>query len=288
MTKNPGKQGDHRRLAAGKTDTGNGRVTHAENSSTAAPKLSQMIDGARQRLLTARDHAAYLDARDQAALAFTAAKAASRLARARGAHDELIANIHRVQADALEIEAAAKRRLADEYDAAQAAGEVASKSDGRRSSKAEDQKPTVEDLGLTHKQVHQARQIRDAEEARPGVVRDALDAKLEAGEEPTRTALQEAVLEAARIGMRPERRRAPRNPKRKGPDENPEFSAMVSLSGDCRNILRLSEEHEISFFLRGFYSDDDRARTLALIERCRNYLTELLEESGDFSGRQAP
>jgi hypothetical protein len=37
----------------------------------------------------------------------------------------LIAAAHRAQADALEIEAQAKRRLADEYDAAQDRGEVA-------------------------------------------------------------------------------------------------------------------------------------------------------------------
>lgn len=46
------------------------------------------------------------------------------------AHDELIAAANRVQAVALEIEAQAKRRLADEYDAAQDRGEFASQSRG--------------------------------------------------------------------------------------------------------------------------------------------------------------
>jgi len=55
----------------------------------------------------------------------------------------------------------AKRRLADEYDAAQERGEVASVRDGRRSSEAEDQKPTVADISLIHKDIHEARQIRD-------------------------------------------------------------------------------------------------------------------------------
>jgi hypothetical protein len=41
----------------------------------------------------------------------------------------------RAQADALEIEALAKRRLADEYDAAQECGEVATSRDGRRRTK---------------------------------------------------------------------------------------------------------------------------------------------------------
>jgi hypothetical protein len=47
-------------------------------------------------------------------------------------HDTLIAATHRAQADALEIEAKAKRRLADEYDAAQERGEVANSGDTLR------------------------------------------------------------------------------------------------------------------------------------------------------------
>jgi hypothetical protein len=43
--------------------------------------------------------------------------------------DVLIAAVYRAQADALVIEAQAKRRLADEYDAAQARGEVATRLD---------------------------------------------------------------------------------------------------------------------------------------------------------------
>ena len=39
------------------------------------------------------------------------AKSAARFARAKGAHDELIAKAHRAQADALEIEAMAKRQI---------------------------------------------------------------------------------------------------------------------------------------------------------------------------------
>ena len=57
---------------------------------------------------------------------------------------------------------------ADEYDAAaQERGEVATRSDGDRSSKAEGLKPTVADIGLTHKDIHihEARLVRDAEAA---------------------------------------------------------------------------------------------------------------------------
>jgi hypothetical protein len=70
----------------------------------------------------------------------------------------------------LEIEAQAKRRLADEYDAAQQRDEVAP--------------AKVSDLGLTRKAIHEARQLRDAEAADPGVIRRALDCRLAQGESP--------------------------------------------------------------------------------------------------------
>ena len=87
--------------------------------------LPGLIDRAASMLAGAKSAAEVLEAREYAGLAYDAAKRASRLSRAKSAHDDLIAAAHRAQADALEIEAAAKRRLADEYDAAQARGEVA-------------------------------------------------------------------------------------------------------------------------------------------------------------------
>ena len=49
------------------------------------------------------------------------------------------------------------------------------------------------ELGLTHKDIHDARFIRDAEAAEPGLVRRTLDERLERGEEPTRAALRRAA-----------------------------------------------------------------------------------------------
>lgn len=66
------------------------------------------------------------------------------------------------------IEAAAKRRLADEYDAAQERGEI-QKRGGGGSSKAE--LPTAADVGISRKDIHEARQIRDAEAAQPEILR---------------------------------------------------------------------------------------------------------------------
>jgi hypothetical protein len=143
-------------------------------------------------LAAAKTAAEVLEAREFAGLAYDAAKRASRLSRAKSAHDELIAAAHRAQADALEIEAAAKRRLADEYDAAQARGEVA----GHGRSKVEPANvTTAADLGLRRDQIHDARLIRDAEIADPGIVRRTLDKRLERGEEPTRSAVRRAAEE---------------------------------------------------------------------------------------------
>ena len=153
--------------------------------------LPSLIDRAASMLAGAKTAAEVLEAREFAGLAYDAAKRASRLSRAKSAHDDLIAAAHRAQADALEIEAAAKRRLADEYDAAQARGEVMGRA---RSCVGDDNAPaTAADLGLRRDQIHDARLLRDAEEADPGIVRRTLDAKLERGEEPTRSAVRRAA-----------------------------------------------------------------------------------------------
>ena len=69
----------------------------------------------------------------------------------------------------MELEAGAKHRLADEYDAAQERGEIA-KAGGDKSKLPDENFATVEDVGPTHKDIHEARIIRDAEAADPGIV----------------------------------------------------------------------------------------------------------------------
>lgn len=152
--------------------------------------LPGLIDRAATMLAGAKTAAEVLEAREAAGLAYDVAKRAARLKSAKAAHDDLVAAAHRAQADALEIEAAAKRRLADEYDAAQARGEVA----GHGRSKVEPANvTTAADLGLRRDQIHEARRLRDAEAADPGIVRRTLDQKLERGEEPTRSAVRRAA-----------------------------------------------------------------------------------------------
>ena len=161
-----------------------------------SPGLPGLIERAASMLAGAKTAAEVLEAREAAGLAYDTARRAARLNRAKAAHDDLVAAAHRAQADALEIEAAAKRRLADEYDAAQARGEVASATSNRGNQWTVPEgngAATAADLGLSRKAIHDARLIRDAEAADPGLVRRTLDERLDRGEEPTRAAVRRAA-----------------------------------------------------------------------------------------------
>lgn len=155
--------------------------------------LPALVERAASHLASAKDSAEVLEARDMAGVAYTAAKAAARLAKAKGAFDDVIVKVWRAQADALQIEAMANRRIADEYDAAQARGEVSKQ--GQRTDIIPDEKkvPLASEIGLSAKTIHEARQIRDAEETYPGIVKRVLDTAIEAGEEPTRATLRRAT-----------------------------------------------------------------------------------------------
>jgi hypothetical protein len=151
--------------------------------------LPGLVQRAASQLASATTAAEVLEARETARVAYDAAKSAARFVKAKKAHDDVLAVVYRAQADALEIEALAKRRLADEYDAAQERGEVASQ--GKPSSA--EGLATVANLGISHKDIHEAREIRDAEVSDPGVVRRAIDEQIDAGEEPTRAAVRRAI-----------------------------------------------------------------------------------------------
>lgn len=76
------------------------------------------------------------------------------------------------------IRARAEKRLAEEYDAAQERGEVATGSTGRGDKIVGDHndvKPaTAADLGLRRDEIHEARRLRDAEQADPGIINRSL------------------------------------------------------------------------------------------------------------------
>lgn len=159
--------------------------------------LPVLIERASRTLLDARSSAEVLEARDMARVAYDAAKSAGRIAKAKKAHDEVLAAVHRAQADALLVEARAKMRLADEYDAAQERGEVAKIGDNLPSLGGRNSRPaTASDVGLRHDEIHEARKLRDAEKAEPGKAERTLKAIVARGEEPTKAKLREEMAPA--------------------------------------------------------------------------------------------
>jgi hypothetical protein len=167
--------------------------------------ISAILDRAVGALQNARSAAEVLEAAEIAGAAYDAAKRAARIGKAKNAHDTLIAAAYRVQADALEIEAQAKRRLADEYDAAQQRGEVGRQ--GARNDLVQDGDevvPTASDVGLDRRVIQDARLFRNAEKIAPGFVARTSEHSIAAGEEPTRAKLKRAALEIVN-GPTPER-----------------------------------------------------------------------------------
>jgi hypothetical protein len=157
--------------------------------------LPELVDRASQVLANARSSAELLNARDMATFAYDIAKRAARLARSKNAHDTLVAAAHRVQGDALLIESQAKHRLADEYDAAQERGEVATA--GNPNFSGTEKLPGWKDLSLPPKDLHEARKIRDAEQQEPGIVAKVVNEAIKHGQEPTRAAIRRAVVKKA-------------------------------------------------------------------------------------------
>lgn len=167
--------------------------------------LPVLIDRATAALDNARSSADVLEARDMARFAYDAAKSANRINKAKQAHDSIVADVHRSQAHALAIRARAEMRLAQEYDDAQDRNEVQRHGGQKPRDVSQGNIPSASDIGIGRKDIHEARQFRDAEQAEPGLIRRSLDAMIERGEEPTRAALKREVIErpAAQKVMNP-------------------------------------------------------------------------------------
>ncbi|MGH6979515.1 MAG: hypothetical protein ACRED4_09520 [Brevundimonas sp.] len=240
--------------------------------------LPALVQRAADQLAKATTAAEVLDARDMASTSYDAAKTAARIARAKGAHDELIAKVHRAQADALEIEAMAKRRLADEYDAAQERGEVAKLGTNQTEVGVPDGNtlPTAADLGLSRKAIHEARQIRDAEEIAPGIVHRTVTQRLEAGDEPTKAAVREAILE---VVSRPQGGREPAA-SRRNPLYEPDaaYDDALTITDSALQIAEAVDRQGPSI-LDALPDEGSRARAIAKIHRGRDALNLILEKA---------
>ena len=156
--------------------------------------LPSLVSRAAEVLASATSSAEVLEAKDLASAAYSAAKSAGRMKAVKDAHDDLLVKVYRAQADALIIESQAKSRLADEYDAAQERGEVASV--GWKSGVNKADTTTAKDLGLNREEIRQARQVRDAVKAKPDILEKTTDELIEQGLEPTKARIREAVLDA--------------------------------------------------------------------------------------------
>lgn len=157
--------------------------------------LPALIDRASAALASARTSAEVLEARDLSRVAYDAAKSAARIMKAKRAHDSLIADVHRAQANALAIRARAEMRLAEEYDDAQERDEAPRRGGDRKSDQRIQDHSLIsaEDVGGKNA-LQEARQFRDAEAAEPGLIGRSIDAIIERGEEPTRAALRKEIL----------------------------------------------------------------------------------------------
>lgn len=236
--------------------------------------LPSLVRRAADQLALATTAAEVLDARDAANMAYDAAKSAARIAKAKGAHDELIAKVHRAQADALEIEAMAKRRLADEYDAAQERGEVASVGQPSIVPEGNDKPATAADLGLSRKDIHEARQIRDAEVAEPGIISRTIMERLHAGHEPTKAAVRQAVIEVVSRPTATAPRTSRANPIHQ---PNPAYDAANRVIGSCTTITETLSASGPAFVIQGFLDAAMRARSIAKFIAARDALNNLLE-----------
>jgi hypothetical protein len=218
--------------------------------------LPSLIHRAATMLAGARTVAEPLEAREIAGVAYAAAKRAARLSREKAAHDDLVAAAHRAQAHALEIEAAAKRRLADEYDGAQARRDVGQQ--GARTDLVHAVNEVVvsaADLGLNRREIHEARQLRDAEADNPGIIRRTLDDRLARGEEPTRTALRKMVVDAAMRGFRPQRSTSRRNPLYVPP--TPAGAAWQHVTGTFRAFAEWAKDENLDLARQGMRAARD-------------------------------
>lgn len=159
--------------------------------------LPYLIEDAKRVLDQAKSSAEILEATDKASIAYTTAKEMGRIGKARKAHDEVLDAARRLQGDALKLETRAKIRLAEEYDAAQQRGEVATGSTGRGDKivgNHNDINPaTASDLGLRRDQIHEARRFRDFEKENPNGIEAIVDELVECGQEPTKSAIKKEM-----------------------------------------------------------------------------------------------
>jgi hypothetical protein len=151
-----------------------------------ASDLAETIERARALL----DHGDVLAAKNLATFAYDVAKDQAKLAERLDAGVGLVDKARRLQGDALLIETRAKILIADNWDAAKEAGLI---NKGRPKSVENNNAFTAAEAGLERTEIHEARKLRDAEKQSPGIVEQAIQARISAGLEPSRAAVVRGI-----------------------------------------------------------------------------------------------
>lgn len=250
----------------------------ALSSQVGAGTLPALVQRAAKQLASASTAAEILEARLSADIAYDEAKKTARMAQALAAHDELISKVHEAQGEALKIKAQASRLYYEETQAAIDRGEIPGRG-GDRGNQHTGGK--VEDANFAnptqHKQInHEGKLIADAEKAEPGIVGRIVDERIASGQEPTKTALREAVIEAAKQGIKGESRPSNRNPNY---IDDPAYKMLLQVLGPCRALMEKVDagEVQVATILNAFLDADHRQRALRDIHRARDFLTTVLE-----------
>lgn len=123
--------------------------------------------------------------------AYEEARAAGDYAARMKASERVIEKARLMLAEALDIESYAQVALANEYDAAQAAGLVARR--GRPKKVSGENLIRLEDVGLSKERIFAARKLRDAERQAPGIILRTIRERLAAGLDLSRSNLRAAV-----------------------------------------------------------------------------------------------
>src|SRR5690606_28803724 len=124
------------------------------------------------------------------------------------------------------------------------------------------------------KDIHEARQIRDAEVAEPGIISRTIMERLHAGHEPTKAAVRQAVIEVVSRPAAVAPRMSRANPIHQ---PNPAYDAANRVIGSCATITETLEANGPAFVIGGFLDAAMRARSIAKFIAARDVLNDLLE-----------